>query len=102
MLNYYFLYQSDYRTEQPVNVFVVSREQGYHALSWSHREGGWVYDPSAASRMLGADEYRERRQPVDRATAERLTPTFTKGEELPDEDTIRWIFSWNGTPPQHQ
>ena len=55
-------------------------------------------------------EYRKRRREVEDADggyAERLTTPeeqtallVSRGEKLPDEPTIGWIFRWKGSPPQ--
>jgi len=51
-------------------------------------------------RFLDDDRNDARQQSIDRATAERITPGITGGEELPDEETIGWMFQWQGRPPQ--
>jgi hypothetical protein len=61
-----------------------------------------VYDPALVVRFL--DDYRhfDEYRTVDRETAERATPQITGGENLPDEETIAWIFQWRGSPPQSE
>lgn len=69
-------------------------------ILWDHWAKAWVYDPDLIVRYI--DDYRnyERYEAIDRATAERITPNITGGEELPDEETIGWMFQWQGRPPQ--
>lgn len=112
-MEYWALYSNDlgWETgEAPVGIIVVQRihapdwsSMEYHAMHWSHRQKAWVYDPEGNGRIIGdVDEYGERRRSVTRIEAEQITPAITKGERLPDEDTIQWIFQWKGAPPQFE
>jgi hypothetical protein len=73
-----------------------------HGLVWSHRAGAWRYDPAAAGEWVGDEDYRGMSDEVTREVAEQVAPMVTGGEELPDEETIWWIFQWKGDPPQSQ
>jgi hypothetical protein len=98
MYSYYAIYATDDRGE-PAGIIVMDAGPG-HALLWDHKLGAWSYNPGLAVGFL--DDYRndDRQERVDRGTAERIAPSITGGEELPDEDTIAWIFRWEGRPPQ--
>jgi hypothetical protein len=98
MLTYFVIYKPDLNGV-PVGI-VVRGQGGEDALMWNHRAGAWTYDPSTAGRFLGNEENWDRFQPVDRDTAALATPQVTGGQELPDEESIRWIFQWKGEPPQ--
>lgn len=97
MYSYYALYRSKERTT-PFGIFVMDHPQG-HAMLWDHEAKAWMYDPEIVGRYF-EDHGEDRYQEVDRETAERITPAVTGGEGLPDEETIAWIFSWEGRPPQ--
>ena len=97
MYAYYAVYEDPEKTD-PVGIFVREPGQG-HAMLWDHKARAWVYDPRLVGRFLtesDSDTYRK----VDRETAEGITPAVTGGEGLPDEETIAWIFRWEGRPPQ--
>jgi (2Fe-2S) ferredoxin len=49
------------------------------------------------------DDYRnwDSYQTVDRETVERIAPQVTGGEQVPDEESINWVFQWEGNPPQN-
>jgi hypothetical protein len=100
MFTYYVLYRDDRRTTA-VGLFVTEDSQA-HAMLWDHRAKAWAYDPALVVRVL--DDYRnyDRYKTVDRETAERVAPQITGGESLPDEETIAWIFQWEGNPPQSE
>jgi hypothetical protein len=98
MFTYYVIYPDD-RTKQPVGLFVTEDSQG-HAMLWDHRAKAWVYDPALVVRFLDDYQHIDEYETVDRETAERATPQITGGEQLPDEETIAWIFQWEGNPPQ--
>jgi hypothetical protein len=112
MLGYYALYDRDdgwERGEPPIGIIVELTDEPavpgdtveYHAVMWSHWSKAWVYDPDTGADILNdLDTYGDRFRPVERDEAELITPAITGGEELPDEDTIRWIFQWRGDPPQ--
>ena len=109
-MDYYALYEFDFDWEKgrpPVGIIVSHSVHApdrsslvYHAMHWDHQEMGWVYAPERCSSFLGRDDNLERQRAIERAEAERITPAITGGEELPDEDTILWIFQWKGEPPQ--
>ncbi|HEX6686362.1 MAG TPA: hypothetical protein VF062_26560 [Candidatus Limnocylindrales bacterium] len=93
--------------ESPTGIIVVHRvyapdwsSMEYHAMHWNHDQQAWVYSPAICADWLSDEDNDERRLDMPRAEAERLTLTITGGEELPDEDTILWIFQWKGEPPQ--
>ena len=98
MFTYYLIYRTRAKTA-PTGIFVTEDAEG-HAMLWDHRARAWVYDPALVVRFL--DDYRNggRYETADRETAERVTPQITRGEKLPDEDTIAWVFQWRGEPPQ--
>jgi hypothetical protein len=98
MYTYYVIYRTEEKTT-PTGVFVRQQGKG-HDLIWDHRAKAWVYDPELVARFLGDYDEEDRYQEVDRETAERITPGVTGGEGLPDEETIAWIFRWEGRPPQ--
>jgi len=109
-LVYYAIYEFDFDWEKgrpPVGIIVSHRVHApdrnsvvYHAMHWDHEQLGWVYAPDRCSYFLNSDDNLDRQLVVERAEAERITPAITGGEELPDEDTILWIFQWKGEPPQ--
>lgn len=111
-MDYYALYDHDNgweRGEPPVGIIVelcdgLTSEGAcveYHAMHWDHGSKAWVYDPEGNAEILAdVDTFAERQRSVERDEAELITPAITGGEELPDEDTIRWIFQWRGDPPQ--
>ncbi|GIF66072.1 hypothetical protein Ais01nite_41070 [Asanoa ishikariensis] len=98
MYSYYAIFATDERLE-PAGLIVMDAGPG-HALLWDHRLRAWAYNPDLAVGFL--DDYRndERQERVDRAAAERIARDITGGEELPDEETIGWVFRWRGRPPQ--
>ena len=98
MYAYYVVYEDPEKTD-PVGIFV--RELGQsHAMLWDHRAKAWIYDSRLVGRFLTNSDNDDTFQEVDRATAEQITPAVTGGEGLPDEETIAWIFTWEGRPPQ--
>jgi hypothetical protein len=109
-LDYYAIYEFEFDWEKgkpPVGIIVSQRIHApdwssltYHAMHWSHPERAWVYAPDRCSDFLGRNDNQERQRPVERGEAERITPAITGGEELPDEETIEWIFQWKGQPPR--
>ncbi len=110
MLEYFAIYRNEYGWEQgeaPVGIIVDQQvaapdwsRSEYHALHWNHVKRAWVYDPEGCALYLSDEDNLERQRPIERDEAERITPPITGGEELPDEDTILWIFQWKGEPPQ--
>ena len=99
MLAYYVLYRTDEKT-RPTGIFVMG--SGGHALIWDHRQKAWSYNPSLVVRIV--DDYRnfDRYETVDRETVERIAPQVTGGEQVPDEESIHWVFQWEGNPPQNE
>jgi hypothetical protein len=100
MLTYYIIYKSE--TDRTPAGIIVRGRGGVDALIWNHRLGAWQYNPRTAVDFLGNDENWDSYEAVPREVAERVAPQVTGGEELPDEDTIRWIFQWKGEPPQRE
>jgi hypothetical protein len=98
MYHYYATYKTTAR-DTPAGIFVMDVAGG-HAMLWDHWAGAWVYDPGLVVRFLDDIRNEDRQETIDRSTAERITPSITGGEELPDEDTIAWVFRWEGRPPQ--
>ena len=97
---YFVLYRST-TDRRPAGIAV----QGFdgtegHGLIWSHRAGAWTYDPGGAGGWMTDNP--DRSDEVTREEAERAAPIATGGQELPDEDTIWWIFQWKGEPPQNE
>ncbi len=99
MLSYYAIYRTS-TSEPPVGIFAMETAQG-HALIWDHEERAWAYDPALAVRFLDDPRNWDAYRTVDRETAEQMTPEITGGENLPDEESIRWVFQWKGDPPQN-
>jgi hypothetical protein len=109
-LEYYATYKSEFGwddNERPSGIAVQRIAfnpdwslKEYHAIAWDHLQQAWVYDPDEIAAYLGDEDMVDRQRSLDRAEAERVTPLITGGEELPDEDTIQWIFQWKGKPPQ--
>ena len=98
MFSYYAIYNKRDR-EQPAGIFVMDVHAG-HGMLWDHKLKAWSYNPALVVRFLDDDRNDDRWDSVDRSAAERITPQITQGEQLPDEDTIAWIFRWEGRPPQ--
>ena len=109
-MDYYAIYEFEFDWEKgrpPVGIIVSHSVHApdwnsleYHALIWDHQQDAWAYAPEVANSFLGRDDNQERQRAIERDEAERITPAITGGEELPDEDTILWIFQWKGEPPQ--
>src|SRR5690349_15918477 len=97
-LTYYALYKRN-TTDPNASSIVILSPTTTDALLWNRRERAWVYDPTAAHRILFNQDNWNRFKEVDRAEAERITPGITGSEPLPDEETIRWLFQWKGEPP---
>jgi hypothetical protein len=98
MYSYYAVYNKRDR-DQVAGLFVMDVRAG-HGLLWDHRLKAWSYNPELVLRFLDDDRNDDRWDSVDRAIAERIAPSITGGEELPDEETIAWVFQWRGRPPQ--
>jgi hypothetical protein len=99
MLSYYALYREEAGKGPPGGIIITDERTG-DALLWSHRERAWSYDPDLVDRWLGDPDNWDRFKPVNRAEAEIVTMVVTRAQEaLPDEDTIRWLFTWKGRPP---
>ena len=106
MLAYYAIYKDDITVDNPqppAGIFILDTKTN-DALLWNHRSKAWQYDPRLVLEFLDDDRNWDRVEEVDRATAERITVEITKAsygyiQELPDEDTIRWIFHWKGETP---
>lgn len=109
-MQYYALYRTKFgweTGEQPTGIVVDQAKSApdwtsmvYHAMHWSHYQKAWMYDPRGNADMLSDEDYEDRWRVVSREEAEQITPAITGGEELPDEETIKWIFQWKGEPPQ--
>jgi hypothetical protein len=103
-LFYFVLYRS--REDRTPAGIVVQGTGGLevptgHGLIWNHRLGAWQYNPGMADRAVGDEDW-DLSDELTREEAERVAPVVTGGEELPDEDTIWWIFQWKGDPPQSE
>ncbi|MDG4820928.1 hypothetical protein O7635_03555 [Asanoa sp. WMMD1127] len=98
MYSYYVVYGRRDR-EQAAGVFVMDVGPG-DALLWDHKLKAWSYNPALVVGFLDDDRNDDRWASVDRAEAERIALGVTGGEELPDEETIGWIFRWRGRPRQ--
>ena len=101
MYSYFALWKKRIGDGPPVGIFVKDPETG-DALLWNHRQKAWQYNPDLVARFLFDDRNWDRYESVDRETAERVTLGITGWEVLPDEETIAWIFSWKGAPPQSE
>ena len=99
MLSYYAVFDRSSK-EPPVGLIAKDAATG-RALIWNHRKGAWDYQPGLVARFLGTVENEDRYEPIDRETAERIAPEISGGEPLPDEESIRWVFQWEGKPPQN-
>jgi hypothetical protein len=97
-LAYFALYEQDVHTPPPRGI-AITDEATWDALLWDHARAAWVYAPEKVNRFLDNPLNLNRYLPLDRAEAERITPGITGADELPDEETIRWIFEWKGEPP---
>ncbi|WP_130331915.1 hypothetical protein [Micromonospora kangleipakensis] len=93
-MTYYVLYRTDQRGE-PAGLFVVDATNG-HAMVWDHRHRAWTYNPGLAARFLDDHRNFDRYDEVDRQTADRLVPGMTGGVPLPDEVSIRSVFTREG------
>lgn len=100
-LSYYVIYRS--ATDHTPAGIVVRGVDGteIHGMVWSHREKGWLYDVTLSGEAVNQRDWDELAR-VTREEAERVTPTVTGGEQLPDDETIWWIFQWKGDPPQNR
>ncbi|BCB82510.1 hypothetical protein Pflav_089200 [Phytohabitans flavus] len=63
--------------------------------------GGMAVRPGGGEPVGGGSDW-DLSEELSREEAERAAPIATGGQELPDEDTIWWIFQWKGDPPQNQ
>lgn len=98
-MEYYALYRRG-TSDSACGIIVGEAGEGHFVL-WDHRAGGWVYDPAFAVRFMDNHENWDRYDEVDRSVAELFVPRITGGEQLPDEETFRWIFRWRGEPPRN-
>ncbi|WP_346119516.1 hypothetical protein [Micromonospora coerulea] len=64
-----------------------------HAMLWDHRRRAWTYNPGLAIRLLDDHRNFDRYEEVDRQTADQLVPGVTGGVPLPDEASIRSVFT---------
>ncbi len=101
MYSYFALWKKQVGVGEPTGIIVRDVKTG-DALLWNHRQKAWQYNPDLVVRFL--DDYRnlDQYEPIDRETAERVALGITGRQELPDEETIAWIFSWKGEPPQSE
>jgi len=99
MLAYYALYLEKVGQGPPEGIIVMDPASG-DAMMWDHLSSAWTYDPELAVRFLDNGRNFDRYEPIDRATAEQITPGITSGEPLPDEETIRWVYHVKGIPPE--
>jgi hypothetical protein len=106
MLAYYAVYDEDVSKPPPTGIFVLDpRKQD--AMYWSHEAMAWQYNPRFIIGFLDDERNWEKYEPVERATAERITAELTKAtagfvQQLPDEATIYWIFENKGDPPTNR
>ena len=98
MFSYYAIYNIRDKA-QPAGLFVMDVGAG-HALLWDHKAKAWSYNPALVVRFLDDDRNEDRWASVNRSSAEGIALRVTEGEALPDEETIAWIFQWEGRPPQ--
>lgn len=100
MIAYYSLYQREAGVGPPEGLLVLETETG-DGLYWDHRAQAWRYDRALVARTVFDWKNEDRIDPVGRADAEQVAMVVTgAAEPLPDEDTIRWIFQWQGEPPR--
>ncbi|MEV4533830.1 hypothetical protein AB0J82_08360 [Asanoa sp. NPDC049518] len=98
MYRYYAVYNRRDR-DRAAGLFVMDVSAG-HGLLWDHKLKAWSYNPELVVRFLDDDRNDDRWESIDRSVAEGIVPEITGGEELPDEETIGWVFRWRGRPPQ--
>jgi hypothetical protein len=100
MYDYFAIYPSD-PSDPPAGIIVMGYTKGdTDALAWDHFQQAWVYAPSQAVQFLDNPRNGDRFRRISREQAEETALLVSRGEKLPDEATIAWIFQWKGSPPQ--
>ena len=89
MFGYYALFETN-SNEPPVGLIVLERSTGpLRAVLWNHLANAWTFSPDLAAPILYDDRNWDRRERVDRSTAEEIA--LSLGTELPSEEELHRI-----------